>query len=122
LLQLARKLIDDEEQFSLAVVVAHTACEVKVERWLYDSFARRGLTDLEEAILGRIRPYNMDAHRVRDLYNAMSGNVVQDQPFWQDFTTSVKRRNGIVHKGEIVGKPDAEASLDVAWKLVRYLN
>lgn len=120
-LMTARKLIDANE-FSVAVVVAHMACEVKVAGLLADSFRAKGLTQLEEAVLKLLPGYNLGNNRVKSIYNAITGDEIQKQPFWPEFNESAERRNRIVHNGAVIGKVDAEASLGVARKLVDYLS
>ena len=47
LLSLARKLIDDNGEFGIAIVVAHMACEIATERTMSEAFAAKGVSYLE---------------------------------------------------------------------------
>jgi hypothetical protein len=118
---MARSLIDegqDERQFSLAVVIVHTACEIATERTLSELFAAKGIQYLKDWV-SRGLGYNLSHDRVRSLYTALTGIEVQkEKPFWPKFKKSVKRRNGIVHRAVMVGKAEAEDSYKVASDLL----
>jgi hypothetical protein len=121
LLSDARNLIDSG-QFSMGVVVSHIACELATERSLFAAFASKGIQYLEEWILDSLNGYNLANKRVRRLFTALTGNEIQEQPFWQNFTESVERRNQIVHRGVKVGQAEAEDSLKVATDFLAYLR
>ncbi|MFY9726256.1 MAG: hypothetical protein WAJ87_12240 [Bryobacteraceae bacterium] len=121
LLEVAQSLIDQSE-FSIAVVVAHMACEVATERSLSESIARKGLQYLEEPLLDFLSGYNLASDRIRKLYSALTGDTVQNASFWQKFKASATRRNEIVHAGAIVGKAEAEESHKAASDLVAHLK
>ncbi len=121
LLTTAQGLIASGE-FSIAVVVAHMACEISAERALSRTFAAKGIEYLEESVEDLLPGYNLANDRVRNLYNAVSGDQIQKQSFWQAFKESATRRNQAVHKGRIVTKGEAEASYKAASDLVAYLK
>jgi hypothetical protein len=121
LLSAARSLID-EGQFSIAVVVAHMACEIATERSLSESFAKRGVQYLEQPVTDLLNGYNLATERIRKLYSALTGDEVQNAGFWQKFKESAKRRNRIVHAAAIVGKVEAEESYKAASDLVAHLK
>jgi hypothetical protein len=134
LLNVARSLIEEGGQsadmtiarrrFSLAVIVAHTACEIATERRLFELLAAKGTQYLEDWVRSALSGgYNLSNDRVRGLYTTLTGDEVQkDQPFWKDFTDSVKRRNDIVHRGNVVEKVHAEESYKTANDLLARLN
>jgi hypothetical protein len=66
--------------------------------------------------------YNLANDRVRKLYNAVTGDQIQTQSFWQAFKESATRRNQAVHNGRIATKAEAEASFKAASDLVAYLK
>jgi len=105
--------------FSIAVVVAHMACEISAERALSRIFAAKGIEYLREFLLPG---HNLADNRVRNLYNAVTGNQIQNQSFWKAFKESASRRNAAVHKGSIMTKEEAEASYKAASDLVAYLQ
>jgi hypothetical protein len=121
LLKLARKLIDDE-QFSIAAVVCHMACELATERTLSVSFVKKGLEHLREPVLELFSGYSLANKRHRDLYTALTGDEIQQQPFWQEFKELATLRNRILHRGRIIVKEDAEKSLKAAHAFVAHLK
>jgi hypothetical protein len=124
LMNIARSLIDDEGQFSFAVVVAHTACEIATERSLDEAFVAKGIPyHLQDWVKRLNYGYNLGSDRIRRLYTALTGDELQnEQAFWQNFKASVERRNSIVHKGVMVEKADAEASYEAASELLAHLK
>jgi hypothetical protein len=121
LLTTAQRLIADGE-FSIAVVVAHMACEISAERALSRAFAAKGIGYLEESVEDLLPGYNLANDRVRNLYNVVTGNEIEKQSFWQTFKESATRRNKAVHKGKIVTKAEADASFKAASDLVAFLR
>jgi hypothetical protein len=76
LLATAHDLIDKSE-FSIAVVVAHMACEISVERAMLRAYKAKSIEYLEQAIKGLWLGYNLNNKRVRNLYNAVTGDEIQ---------------------------------------------
>ena len=121
LLTTAQRLIADGE-CSIAVVVAHMACEISAERALSRAFTANGIGYLDEAVDDLLPGYNLANDRVRNLYNAVTGNEIEKQSFWQTFKESATRRNRAVHKGKVVTKAEAETSFKAAKDLVAFLK
>jgi hypothetical protein len=117
----ARRQLDGGE-FSIAVVVAHMACEVGAERALSRAWSAKGLTYLEDAVESFLNGFNLANDRIRNLYVSLTGRRIQDQPFWSAFKVSSKRRNDIIHGGHTAGKAEAEDSLKAATEVVAYLK
>jgi len=121
LLNIAQRLIADGE-FTIAVVVAHMACEISAARALSRAFEAKGIGYLEEAVEDLVPGYNLANDRVRKLYNVVTGNEIEKQSFWQEFKESATRRNQAVHKERTVTKAEAEASFKAASDLVAFLK
>jgi phage FluMu protein Com len=121
LLAKAKELISSGDH-SIATVVAHMACEISAERALSSAYAAKDIGYLEESVRAFMNGYNLATERNRDLYVALSGKRVQDQPFWQAFKDSAVRRNRAVHGSVLVSKDEAEASYRAASDLVAYLR
>jgi hypothetical protein len=121
LLAKAQELITTGE-FSIAVVVAHMACEISAERTISQAFARKGVGYLEDPVLAYVSGYNLANERLRNLYNALTGNNIQDESFWAAFKASAERRNQAVHKGKIVTEAEAEDSYKAVSALIAYLK
>ncbi len=74
-----------KNEFSIAVVVAHMACEIGAERAISQAFMDKGIEFLKEPVFDLLTGYNLANERIRNLYNAVTGNELQKQPFWQAF-------------------------------------
>lgn len=123
LLSTAQRLIAEGE-FANAVAIAHMACEISTENALSRTFATKGIGYLEESIEDLLPSFSLANDRVRNLYNAVTGNEIQKQPFWQTFKESAKRRNDIARKGKgaAVTKMDAEDSFKAVSDLIMFLK
>ena len=124
LLSIARFLLarNDDKLCGLATIVAHLACEVAVERSLSDSFARTGVRSLEDALADILNGYNLANDKVRNLYTSVTGDGIQEQPFWGNFVRSAKRRDNIIRKGLIVSRTDAEETIKTASDFLAHLT
>jgi hypothetical protein len=107
LLALAHDLIKGKE-FTVAVVLAHMACEIRTEQTLSRSW--------------RWRTYSLDNNKVRTRYNNLTGDTIENQPFWTAFTSAATLRHQAVHRGRIATEAEAEAAVKAAGDLVAYLN
>ena len=121
LLNFSSKLINDG-QFSIAAIVCHMACEIATERTLSASFAKKGIEYLQESVLKLFSGYSLSNERLRRFYTALTGDEIQKQPFWREFDKLATRRNDILHRGKIIGKDDANKSLEVAHTFVAHLK
>jgi hypothetical protein len=124
LLGITRYLLarNDNKLCGLATIVAHLACEVAVERSLSDSFARTGIRSFEDAMADILNGYNLANDKVRKLYTSVTGDEIQEQPFWGNFIRSAKRRDNIIRKGLIVGRAHAEESVKTASDFLAHLT
>ena len=124
LLRIARFLLagNDDILCGLATIVAHLACEVAIERSLSDSFARKGIQSFEDAAANILTGYNLANDMVRKVYASVTGDEMQEQPFWGSFLRSAKRRDNIIRKGLIVGRTDAEESIETASDFLAHLT
>jgi hypothetical protein len=107
LLAMARDLIEREE-WGVAVIVTHMACEIRTEQALSRSW--------------RWRTYSLDNNKVRTRYNNLTGDAIENQPFWQDFKDSATLRHHAVHQGRIAGEAEAQKAVNAADALVAHLN
>jgi hypothetical protein len=121
LIATAARLITDGE-FSIAVVVAHMACEISVERALAREFVIKGIDYLEESVEDLLPGYNLANDRLRKLYNALTGKEIEKQSFWPAFKESAHRRNQVVHEGSILIEAEAKASFKATSELVEFLK
>ena len=124
LLSIAKFLLDkkDDKLCGLATIMSHLACEVAIERSLSDVFTRKGIQSLEETVVDVLNGYNLGNDKVWNLYATLTGDPIQEQPFWGNFIRSAKRRDNIIRKGLIVGRTDAEESIKAASDFLAHLT
>ncbi len=124
LLGIARFLLgkNDDKLCGLATIMAHLACEVAIERSLADAFARKGIQSLEDTVADILNGYNLANDKVRKLYISLTGDAIQEQPFWERFLRSAKRRDSVIRKGLIVGREEAEESIAAAGDFLAHLE
>jgi hypothetical protein len=107
----------------VAVILAHTACEVAVERIISQAFARSDIPQVAEPVDGLLNGYNLSNPRVRSLFDALTGkNIAQDkQSIWNKFCESAARRNRAVHRGERPTDDEAKESLSVVREMIEHM-
>jgi hypothetical protein len=122
LLESANNLLN-QGQYSFAIVISHTACELLVERVTTNAFNNEKVKNFRNLLVSSNTSYNIAADRIKDLYTALTDdNEIQDESFWKPFTDSVKRRNDVVHRGVMFEQSDAQKSLDAVKALIDYLE
>jgi hypothetical protein len=124
LLRIARMLIDkhDDKLCGIAIIVMHMACEIATERSLSESFARKGIQYLEDPMAGFLNGYNIANDKVRNFYTSLTGDEIQNMPFWKKFIKSARRRNNIVHKGLSCSLEEAEESFKAVNDFLAHLT
>jgi hypothetical protein len=121
LLNEAEDLIE-QGRHGIAIVVAHMACAIAVQRSLSAAFARKHIGELEEPVSKSLSGYNLDNDRLREFYTALTGDAIAVEPFWTDFTQSAHRCNRIVHEGIAATLPAARESLEAARAFVEHVS
>lgn len=112
-----------QQQFAIAIIVVHIACEVAVDRALSRLFAASRTAFIENAVRESLNGYSLANERVRNLYNALTGKTIQrtENTFWAEFKKSAKHRNEIVHGGKKATREEANAALEAGKALVKYV-
>jgi hypothetical protein len=121
LMNLAADLIK-EKRYPLAVIVVHMACEIAVERAIWEALDARGAQYTKE---DRFLGYNLKQQKVRKLYKDATGDNVPSSvgtKTWKAFKTSSNLRNSIIHEGQTASEIDAAASYGAADALLRHLE
>jgi hypothetical protein len=121
LLEYAKSLLDSKFP-GVAVLIAHVACEIAVERRLTRAYADREIPELQEPVQKLHNGFNLGNTNIRKLYEALTGDKISDQPFWSTFKNSAERRNKVAHSEITVTKDEAKESVEVAEKLVAYIG
>lgn len=121
LLSFASDLVRQEE-YSIAVVVAHMACEVAVERVVSVAMVDKGLDFLKKAGISLLNGYSLANRSNLKLYVALTGDTINKAEFWEEFMASAGLRNKIVHGVKTATKEHAQASILAADAFVAHLS
>lgn len=121
LLSIAQTLID-QGFFTIAIVTSHMAAEIAADRAFDAAYQAKGLSQLGNAIDVLMNGSNLANEKYRDIYNALAGVTIQNEPFWNAFKVASRKRNGIIHASEQATKDEAEAALKASTDLATFLN
>lgn len=108
--------------YSIAILVAHMACEVAVARCLSSSFKTKNLQYLEPSVMEFFNGYNLGNKRHLNFFTALTGYNFVTKPFWSKFMESAKRRNNVMHDAYIANENEANESIEAASALVSYIE
>jgi hypothetical protein len=126
LLDQARGLVNQNnlDSLRLAVVLAHSACDVQTESAMYSLLARANPDEVVRAIIGSWgRPLSMSNTRVRELYSALTeDNQIAAALWWRDWTGSRTLRHEVAHKGAQVDQQQGQRAVAVCEEYVKRLR
>ena len=114
--------LKESGQYSLAIIIVQTACEVATERCISAAFEAKGLGEVEEAVSDLLSTYNLASQRNQRFYTKFTGDNIQRQRFWSAFKKAARRRHRAVHQGVVVGAAAAQESYEAGKALVDYLD
>jgi hypothetical protein len=126
-----KKAYADSFSFAAAATLAGTAAEVAVGTALRTIVDEKQLGNVAEVALKYIRQFNLDDNRIRDTWDAIAADAIQDESFWSDFKKHCVRRNSVVHSGMIkrsdeslteATKDDAEQSIEAVAQLIEHVK
>jgi len=104
-----------------SIVTAQTASEVCTELVLTDALRAKSSEDLADLIRQMIRNYDLNNDRVRNLYEALTGDLIQHETFWKSFKEHVDRRHKIVHRGRQASAQEAADSITAVESVIEHL-
>jgi hypothetical protein len=104
---------------ALAVIRAQTACELFIAKAFDDLLKDKFPAVTASKILRR--PTNLSDEYSRELLLLLTGELVQQSPWWSAYSSHQKRRNAIVHKGITISHEDAMASIETMNNLNEWL-
>jgi hypothetical protein len=110
------------QDFGVAIVVAHVACEITAQQAMTRAFARRSVPELEKPVRKLFTGFNFANDRIRAIYEAVSGDDIHNQPFWTEFTKSADRRNSYSHSGTEATEQEAKDSLQACTAFVEHVS
>ena len=121
LLEISEKLFNDG-LFGISIVVAHMACEVATERAFNVAWEKQACQNIKKPVMELLSGYNLKNDKISDIYIALTGDMIKETPFWQDFAVSAKLRNDIIHQGKIANSQQAVKSINAAIALIKHLS
>ncbi len=85
-------------------------------------FQIKAVEFLAEPLLDIFQVRDIGNERLRKVYMALSGDRIQQMPFWEKLGKHHKRRNKIVHKGDRCTKEEAEESISVVDQYIQHMD
>jgi hypothetical protein len=112
----AQQLLE-QGSYEYAVVAAQTACEVMAFEAITELLKAEGeATPLHFAKrwFSANRTFALKEDKQRDLWNVLAGDEIQKAPWWSAYQEHLVRRHGIIHRGTVPTKSEAEHSIQAA--------
>jgi hypothetical protein len=119
----AAQRLFNKGEFEAAVIISQTACEVLGADVLARLARKKAIEYLNpwiRRVLRRSGDFNNNS--VRKLYETLSGDSIQSQPFWIGYEHHVRIRHEIVHGGRRLSKQEGQDSLNVVGQFIRHLE
>jgi hypothetical protein len=116
------KSLLQSEQFEMAVVAAHIHFELQV-RTLLRNAADRAQERWAQRFVDTRGVATLGTDQSLATVQLLLGEDVTQAPEWPAFRAHLTRRNAVVHEGQVVGRPEAAASIEVVRELwIRLAN
>ena len=106
----------------VAVILAQTAVELFTAKVLAGLYRQRQVEYLKGPFEHLLINYNIGNSKVSELYMALSGDEINQAPFWSRFTDHVQLRNNLVHDGQDATAVQAAASLAAVNQLIDHIQ
>jgi hypothetical protein len=110
-------------QLVLAIVVAFQALEILLETKLRAAYARQGVS--QDEITEKLKRLYKTKDRLTVLCREVTGglSVADDSAFWDSWLRDCnRRRNGVVHRNEIVSQPEAVKVVELCQQCMARLS
>ena len=122
LLDMAKAFLRRREH-RVAVVMAQTAVEIRVEQVITKQLRRRATAvEVEEWIVDRAKPFTLTNSSSLGLYTALTNDEIQRAGFWERYRRHVTRRHSVIHRGADVTPSEAADSVTVSEEVIRHLE
>jgi hypothetical protein len=121
----------DNGHWGSAVVFAQTACELCTELVITYGFhrllspaspERPFRCKLGEKVGNLFTSYNLGNQKLRGVYEALTGNAIQECSFWVRYLELTALRNRIVHRGMQATEEQARQARDTAGEFLRHME
>lgn len=116
--------------YGAAVIVAQTACEVVMARAMTKApatgaaprnAARTKAAPKKAAKVKSYRSYSPSAAGVRMRYDTLTGDTLDQHPFWQAYSDMAEHRHAAIHAGVDVPQQHARKDIDAAKQLINHI-
>jgi hypothetical protein len=111
--------------FGLAVVLAHTACEVAASRVYWSSWRARDPTNPDHPNLAEWQTYrghNLANEKFRKQFKKVTGKDVSRISLWDSFAASSDVRQKVIHATHRATASEVNDALEAAREMVRQLQ
>lgn len=105
----------------VAVILAQSAVELFTAKILVYLYRERDVEYLKRPFEHLLINYNIGNSKVSELYMALSGDPINQQPFWAQFTDHVQLRNDLIHDGADATPDQAKASLEAVTAVIDHI-
>lgn len=109
------------DDHKVAVILAQTAVELFTAKVLAHLYRSHNIEYLKGPFEHLLINYNIGNSKVSELYMALAGDPINQQPFWSQFTDHVQLRNNLVHDGADATAEQAQASLAAVSALINHI-
>ena len=122
LLQAAKDLRDNDHP-EAAIVAAQTAFEVCTEILISQALRNRGVDNqVVDVMESSIPTYNLGNDRTRRVYEAFTNDLgAADSARWSRLKQHVRKRDGVVHRGEAATRAEADASIALVEDVIEHM-
>jgi len=120
LLEITRRLREGGE-YTVSVITSIMACEVATERALSAAFKANKLEHIEDAVNEFMNGHVLNNDRHRKLYNALTGDAIEQEPFWGRWKQAAELRNKIIHGSTQATAQEAEGANIAADEFVSHM-
>jgi hypothetical protein len=112
----------EQGQYKEAVIIAQTALELFTEKTLGHLYQVRHIEYLKPQFEHLLINYNIGNTKVSGLYMALSGDDINQAPFWSAVNDHVELRNRLVHDGQDATEPESKRSLKAVQALIAHIK
>jgi hypothetical protein len=112
----------EQGHYKEAVILAQIALELFTEKVLGHLYHTRHIEYLKPDFEHLLINYNLGNGKVSSLYMTLSGDHINQEPFWKNLTDHVELRNRLVHDGEDATQEQSAASLKAVKALIAHVQ
>ncbi len=112
----------DEGDYKIAVILAQTSLEIFTESVLAALYRKRDIMYLKPEFEHLLINYNLANAKVSSLYMTLSGDDINQAPFWSAVQQHIVLRNDLVHEGRDATPEESSRSLQAIGSLIEHVT